>query len=174
VTRQRKEELKTIWGKTIDNQITSWTKYEEISKGLFETSIGQLHDKVLSTCRQDKTRWTAIESDNDLIGLLQIVEKICTQNKAGKKVYVPYENVFTLEKCLTFRQRNDKTTTEFVAPINVMYDSVVHQNGRSAFGENFLITILDRHSLLLADYVAMSQENRDPFDYETRDLRIII
>jgi hypothetical protein len=93
-----------------------------------------LHDKVLATCHQDKTRWTAIESDNDLIGLLQMVEKMCTQNKTGKKVYVPYENMFTLEKCLTFKQSNDKTTTEFAARINAMYhDLVVHQNGLSLF-----------------------------------------
>jgi hypothetical protein len=98
-----------------------------------------LHDKVLATCRQDKTRWTTIESDNDLIGLLQMVEKICTQNKAGKKVYVPYENIFTLEKCLSFKQRNDKTTTEFAAQVNVMYDSVIHQNGRTSFGEISLL-----------------------------------
>jgi hypothetical protein len=122
----KKEELKTIWGKTINNQIASWTKYEEFSKGLFETTIGQLHDKVLATCRQDKTQWTAIESKNDLIGLLQMVENICTQNKAGKKVYVPYENIFTLEKCLSFKQRNDKTSTEFAAQVNVIYDSVIH------------------------------------------------
>jgi hypothetical protein len=50
----KKEELKTIWGETINNQIASWTKYDELSKGLFETTIGQLHDKVLATCRQDK------------------------------------------------------------------------------------------------------------------------
>ena len=166
----KKEELKTIWGKTINNQIASWTKYEEFSKGLFETTIGQLHDKVLATCRQDKSRWTAIESDNDLIGLLQMVEKICTQNKAGKKVYVPYENIFTLEKCLSFKQRNDKTTTEFAAQVNVMYDSVIHQNGRTSFGESFLVTVLERHGLCISDYTNLTQELHDPYDYETRDL----
>jgi hypothetical protein len=44
----KKEELKTIWGKTINNQIASWTKYEEFSKGLFETTIGQLHKTLPS------------------------------------------------------------------------------------------------------------------------------
>jgi hypothetical protein len=166
----KKEELKTIWGKTINNQIASWIKYEEFSKRLFETTIGQLHGKVIATCRQGKTRWTTIDSDNDLIGLLQMMEKICTQNKAGKKVYVPYENIFTPEKCLSFKQRNDKTTTKFAAQVNVMYDSVIHQNGRTSFGESFLVTVLKCHGLCIDDYTTLTQEFWDPYDYETRNL----
>jgi hypothetical protein len=72
-----------------------------------------------------------------------MVEKIYTQNKADKKVYVLYENTFTLEKCLSFKQRNDKTTTKFAAQVNVMYDSFIHQNGRTSFGES--IELLPRH-----------------------------
>jgi hypothetical protein len=44
----KQEELKTIWGKNLNNEISKWSKYEEFSKGLFETTIGQLHDSVLA------------------------------------------------------------------------------------------------------------------------------
>jgi hypothetical protein len=115
-----KMKLDTIWQATIDSEIAEWMKYESFSKGLFETTIGQLHDKVLATCRQDKTRWSAIENDNDLIGLLAMVEKISTQNKVGKKVYAPYENILTLERCLTYKQLNNVTNTEFAKQVNVM------------------------------------------------------
>jgi hypothetical protein len=60
-------ELETIWSKKLNNEIAEWNKYESYSKGIFGTVISQLHDKVLSACRQDKSRWSAIEADNDLI-----------------------------------------------------------------------------------------------------------
>jgi hypothetical protein len=37
---RRQEELKTIWGKNLNNEIARWSKYEEFSQGLFETTIG--------------------------------------------------------------------------------------------------------------------------------------
>jgi hypothetical protein len=54
------EELKTVWNKTLNNEIASWSKYEEFSQGLFETTVGQLHDSVLATCKQDDLRWLVI------------------------------------------------------------------------------------------------------------------
>jgi hypothetical protein len=100
----RKMELETIWSKNLNNDITEWKKYESYSKGMFGTVVGQLHDKVLSTCRQDKSRWSAIEADNDLISLISMLEKICAQNMAGTKVFIPYANLSTIEKCLAFKQ----------------------------------------------------------------------
>jgi hypothetical protein len=111
----RKMELKTIWSKNLNNDIAEWKKYESYSKGMFGTVIGQLHDKVLSTCRQDKSRWSAIEADNDLISLISMLEKICAQNKAGKKVFIPYKNLSTIKKCLAFKQRNTTTATVCLA-----------------------------------------------------------
>jgi hypothetical protein len=52
----RKMELETIWLRKLNNKIAEWNKYESYSKGMFGTVIGQLHDKVLSACRQDKSR----------------------------------------------------------------------------------------------------------------------
>jgi hypothetical protein len=73
----RKMELETIWSKKLNNEIAKWNKYELYSKGMFGTVIRQLHDKVLSACRQDKSRWSVIEADNDLINLISMLEKIC-------------------------------------------------------------------------------------------------
>jgi hypothetical protein len=100
----QKMELETIWSKKLNNKIAEWNKYESYSKGMFGTVVGQLHDKVLSACRQDKSRWSAIEADNDLINLISMLEKICAQNMTGKKVFIPYGNLFTIEKCLAFTQ----------------------------------------------------------------------
>jgi hypothetical protein len=116
-----KMELETIWSKNLNSDIAEWKKYESYSKGMVGMVIGQLHDKVLSTCRQDKSRWSAIEANNDLISLISMVEKICAQNKAGVKIFIPYKNPFTLEKCLSFKQRSTTTTTEFASQVNGMY-----------------------------------------------------
>jgi hypothetical protein len=53
-----------------------------------------------------------------------------------------------------------------------MYEAVIHQNGASAFGENFLVNILDRHGIDLVDYNALSAGDPDKLQYdeETRDL----
>jgi hypothetical protein len=67
-------ELETIWSKKINDDITEWNKYESYSKGMFGTVTEQLHDKVLSACRRDKFRWSAIETDNDLISLISMLE----------------------------------------------------------------------------------------------------
>jgi hypothetical protein len=82
----------------VNNGISEWNKDESYSKGMFGTVIGQLHDKVLSACRQDKSRWSAIEADNDLISLISMLEKICAQNMTGNKVFIPYGNLFTIKK----------------------------------------------------------------------------
>ena len=113
----KQERLKFIWGKNLASDITTWTKYEEFSKGLFETTMGQLDDKVIATCCQDTVQWLPIEDNNDLIALLQLVELICTQNKAGRKVYVPFENIGTIERCVSNKQDAGTTTTEFAAQV---------------------------------------------------------
>jgi hypothetical protein len=64
---EKKEELNIVWNKTLNNEIAEWTKYESFYKSLFSTVIGQLHDKVLSTCKLDKVRWNAIEQKLDLV-----------------------------------------------------------------------------------------------------------
>jgi len=168
------ESLKFIWGKNITNDIATWNKFEEFSKGLFETTMGQLDDKVIASCIQDTVRWGPIEADHDLIALLQLVEMICNQNKAGSKVYSPYENLIALERCLSSKQAGDITTTEYAAQVNVTYNSVIHQCGRSAFGENFLIDILQRNGITLATYNGYSptDPSKVQFDAESRDLII--
>jgi hypothetical protein len=63
-----------------------------------------------------------------------MVEKIYAQNKASETVFIPYKDLFTLEKCLAFKQRNTTTTTEFASQVNGTYSSVIHQNGKYASG----------------------------------------
>jgi hypothetical protein len=105
------------------------------------------------------TNWSITDGGKDL-----------HSEQGWQESFVPYENIFTLEKCLSFKQRNDKTTTEFAAQVNVMYDSVIHQNGCTSFGESFPVTVLERHGMSIGDYTTLTQEFRDPYDHETRDL----
>jgi hypothetical protein len=173
VTNPRlQEELKTVWNKTLNSEIASWSKYEEFSQGLFETTVGQLHDSVLASCKQDDARWPAISSDNDLISLLQMVEKICIQNVAGKKVYTPYHNLFTLDRCINWTRDNTISNDEFAAQVKVNYEAVIHQCGECAFGVNFLHSILDRNGTDMAAYDALSVGDADrvQYDSETGDL----
>jgi hypothetical protein len=174
IDTSKQDDLRFIWGKNITNDIAEWTKYEQFSKGLFETTMGQLDDKVLATCRQDNLRWFPIDANNDLIALLQLVEMICTQNKAGRKVYAPFENMNTIERCMSSKQDAKTTTTEYAAQVNVMYNSVIHQCGEFAFGLNFLIDILDRHGTNITAYNSLSAGDADKvlYDAETRDLII--
>jgi len=161
-------ELETIWSKKLNNEIAEWNKYESYSKSMFGTVIGQLHDKVLSACRQDKSRWSMIEADKDLISLIAMLEKICAQNMTGKKVFIPYANLFTIEKCLGFKQRSDTTTTEFALQVNSMYASVIHQNGKYAFGLGYYDLVLQRHSMVFKDYIALN--NTEQYDNEVQEL----
>jgi hypothetical protein len=64
---EKKEELTVLWNKTLTSEFAEWNKYESFHKSLFSTVIGQLHDKVLSTCKLDKVRWNPIEQDLDLV-----------------------------------------------------------------------------------------------------------
>jgi hypothetical protein len=124
-----KMELDTVWQKTLNNDIAKWTKYEAFSKGLFSTTLSQLHDKVISACALDKARWTTIVNEFDLIGLIKMVETDSTQNKAGKKVFRPFGNLTTIEKCVAYKQCDTVSNTEFVKEVNTMYRSVIFQNG---------------------------------------------
>jgi hypothetical protein len=162
--------LKTIWSKNLNNDIAEWKKYESYSKGMFGTVIGQLHDKVLSTCRQDKSRWSAIEADNDLISLISMLEKTCAQNMAGKKVFIPYANLSTIKKCLAFKQRNTTTTTKFALQVNSMYTSVIHQNGKYAFSLGYYDLVLERHSMVFKDYIALKESDSEQYDEEVQEL----
>jgi hypothetical protein len=61
----------------------------------------------------------------DLIGLIKMVETVSTQNKASKKVFRPFGNLTTIEKCVTYKQRDTVSNTEFVKEVNTMYRSVI-------------------------------------------------
>jgi hypothetical protein len=134
--------------------------------------VGQLHDSVLASCKQDDVRWPAISSDNDLIGLLQMVETICIQNVAGKKVYTPYHNIFTLDRCINWTRDNTISNDEFAAQLKVNYDAVIHQCGECAFGVNFLHNTLERNGTDMSTYDALSVGDADKiqYDLETDDL----
>jgi hypothetical protein len=166
----RKMELETIWSKHLNNDIAEWKKYGSYSKGMFGTVIGLLHDKVLSTCRQDKSRWSTIEADNDLISLISMLEKICAQNMTRKKVSISYGNLSTIEKCLAFKQRNTTTTTKFASQVNSMYTSLIHQNGKYAFGLGYHDLVLKRHSIVFKDYIALREGDTEQYDKEVQEL----
>jgi hypothetical protein len=121
---------------------------------------------VLSTCHQDKSRWSAIEADNDFI----MLGKICAQNKTGVKLFTPYENLSTIEKCLAFKQQNTTTTTEFALQVNSMYTSVIHQNGKYAFGVGYYDLVLERHSMVFKDYIALNKSDSEQYDEEVKEL----
>jgi hypothetical protein len=93
-----------------------------------------------------------------------MVEKICAQNKAGRKVIVPSENLFTLKKSLVFKQQNTTTTTEFSSQVNGMYTSVIHQNGRYAFDTGYYDLVLERHSIGVKDNISLNKENHERYN----------
>jgi hypothetical protein len=74
---------------------------------------------------------------------------------------IPYKNLFTLEKCLAFKQRNTTTTTEFASQVNGMYTSVIHQNGKYAFGIGYYDLVLERHSIGFKDYIALEKDQQE-------------
>jgi hypothetical protein len=88
----------------------------------------------------------------------------------GKKVFISYGNLFTIEKCLAFKQRNDTTTTEFALQVNSMYTSVIHQNGKYAFGLGYYDLVLQRHSMVFKDYIALKESDTGQYDNEVQEL----
>jgi hypothetical protein len=97
-----------------------------------------------------------------------MLEKICAQNMTGKKVFIPYGNLFTIKKCLAFTQRNNTTTTEFALQVNSMYASVIHKNGKYAFGLGYYDLVLKRHSMVFMDYIAL--KDTEQYDKEVQEL----
>jgi hypothetical protein len=166
----KKEEVTVLWNKTLNSEIAEWTKYESFYKSLFITVIGQLHDKVLSTCKLDKIRWTAIEQDLDLVALLKMIEKICNQNSAGNRVFMPANNLITIEKCLNYKQRDSVSNMEFAKEVNTMYTSVLHQNGDFAFGTSYYDNVMAKQGGTFITYLALSTENRIIIDKEVQEL----
>jgi NurA-like 5'-3' nuclease len=167
---EKKEELNIVWNKTLNSEIAEWTKYESFYKSLFSTVIGQLHDKVLSTCKLDKVRWNAIEQNLDLVALLNMIEKVCNQNSAGNRVFMPANNLITIEKCLSYKQRDSVSNTEFAKEVNTMYKSVIHQNGEFAFGTSYYDSVMAKRSGDFASYYALSSTNKIPIDKEVQEL----
>jgi hypothetical protein len=99
-----------------------------------------------------------------------MLEKICAQNMTGKKVFIPYGNLFTIEKCLAFKQRNNTTTTKFALQVNSMYTSVIHQNGKYAFGIGYYDLGLKHHSMVFKDYIALRESDTEQYDKEVQEL----
>lgn len=168
----KKEEVTVLWNKTLNSEIAEWTKYESFYKSLFSTVIGQLHDTVLSTCKLDKARWTTIEQDLDLVALLKMIEKVCNQNIAGNRVFMPAHNLITIEKCLSYKQRDSISNTEFVKEVNTMYTSVIHQNGEFAFGTSYYDSVMDKRNQgdTFYTYAALTTADKIPIDKEVQEL----
>ena len=169
---EKKEELNIVWNKTLNSEIAEWTKYESFYKSLFSTVIGQLHDTVLSTCKLDKVRWNAIEQKLDLIALLKMIEKVCNQNIAGNRVFMPAHNLITIEKCLSYKQRESVSNTEFVKEVNTMYTSVIHQNGEFAFGTSYYDSVMDKRNQgdTFYTYAVLTTADKIPIDKEVQEL----
>jgi hypothetical protein len=173
-----KEELNIVWNKTLNSELAEWTKYESLYKSLFSTVIGQIHDKVLSTCKLDKTRWTTIEQELDLVSLLKMVEKFCNQNSAGNRVFMPANNLVTIEKCLNYKQRDSVSNTEFAKEVNTMYinTSVIHQNGEFAFGTSYYDHVMNKRNQgdTFSTYVVLSSADKIPIDKDVQELIVSI
>jgi hypothetical protein len=50
-------------------------------------------------------------------------------------------------------------TTEFALQVNSMYNSVIHQNGKYAFGIGYYDLVLKHHSMVFKDYIANIDES---------------
>jgi hypothetical protein len=169
---EKKEEVNIVWKKILNSELAEWTKYESFYKSLFGTVIGQLHDKVLSSCRLDKTRWTTIEHELDLVALLKMIETICNQNSAGNRVFMPANNLITIEKCLNYKQRDSVSNTEFVKEVNTMYTSVIHQNGEFTFGTSYYDHVMNKRKQgdSFYNYMLLSTADKIPIDKDVQEL----
>jgi hypothetical protein len=51
-----------------------------------------------------------------------------------------------------------------------MYNSVIHQNGKYAFGVGYYDLVLERHSMIFKDYIALNKSDSEQYDEEVQEL----
>jgi hypothetical protein len=51
-----------------------------------------------------------------------------------------------------------------------MYTSVIHQNGKYAFGLGYYDLVLKRHSMVFKDYIALKESDTKQYDKEVQEL----
>ena len=164
-----KAETDTLWQNQIKMDLSEWHKYSAFSQGLYETTVGQVHDKIMASCRKD-TRWAAIESAKDVVSFLELLQMICAQNRSGVTVFSDYETLFTVERATSYKQRNSVSNTEFAKEVGDMYNSVIHQNGKGAYGRNHYHKVLAKHGSDYKTYVCDTAAGQAVIDNEVREV----
>jgi hypothetical protein len=94
---------------------------------------------------------------------------MCSKHDRKESFHSVRKSVY-YRKCLAFTQRNDTTTTEFALQVNSMYKSVIHQNGKYAFGIGYYNLVLKQHSMVFKDYIALKESNAEQYDKEVQEL----
>jgi hypothetical protein len=51
-----------------------------------------------------------------------------------------------------------------------MYTSVIHQNGKYVFGVGYYDLVLERHSMVFKDYIALNKSDSEQYDEEVQEL----
>jgi hypothetical protein len=77
-----KEQLDAEYSMDLKLQSSNWNQYQRYEEGMYQISIGNIKNKVLTYCHRDN-RMALVETEKNLVGLLLILRSVCAQNKGS-------------------------------------------------------------------------------------------
>ena len=147
--------------------------YHKNGAAMYTVLCGQLHPDIITITKQSTNPdFMTIQRDQDVVGLLKILQAICVQNLTGSKVDLFAEHLKILASTLSYVQRKVKINNEFGDAIIDQVTAAQSQYGVFSFREQYHIKVLSDDGLSgLTDYFNLGTDaEREQYDELARQL----
>ena len=140
--------------------------YRKNGAALYTVLYGQLHPNIITIATRSTTPLFAdVQTDQDVVGLLKILQAICVQNLTESKVDLFCEHLKILASTLSNTQKKGKFNNEFGDAVVDQVSATQSQCDVFAFGERYHIKVLSDGGLSdLTDYFSLTQEEKEKYN----------
>ena len=148
---------------------------------MYTVLYGQLHPKIITIAKRSTTPdFVTVQQEQDVVGLLKILQSICVQNLTSSKVDPFSKHLKIQTSTLSYVQTKGKTNNEFGDAVLDQVTAAQSQYGVFVFGEQYHIKVLSDDGLSggLTDYYSLgTDDKREAYNEKARQLvcaRLII
>ena len=161
-------------------KMTEHALYRKNSAAMFIVMYGQLHPEIITIAKRSTSPdFTTVVQEQDVVGLLSILQSICVKNLTSSRVD-PYSKHLNIEaSTLSYVQTKDVSNDDFRDAILDQVTAAQSQCGNFVFGEQYHLKVLSDDGLSsLTDYFNLGTDaERETYDEKARQLvcaRLII
>ena len=147
--------------------------YRKNGAAMFIVMYGQLHPEIITIAKRSTSPdFTTVVQEQDVVGLLSILQSICVKNLTSSRVDPYSEHLKIQASTLSYVQTKDVSNDDFGDAILDQVTATQSQCGNFVFGEQYHLKVLSDNGLSsLSDYFNLGTDaERETYDDTTAHL----